>query len=210
MTSNNSASRRSLLAIAALLFLFAAVLAARPAQADFIVSNIKIIECGAEPCTNPVRQPFEIDAINSVSVNKDIILPPNSVFTALHVLFGLWPEKDLKHIGFRCLDTLCNELTGFDSGVDFRNPEFVTNIPDLKGLTSVGTIVPDTKTLSPQAAIDWLPGRVRSFFDGKRIEDNGTTVAVLFAHIPEPATVTLFGFGLLGLGLAAVRRRPAA
>lgn len=182
----------------------------KAAQADFIDGAIKILDCPPGPtCIFPVTQQFIIDPNNDFTVIKDIFVQPQPPIIAFHVAAGLWPEKDLKHMGFRCLDINCIDITGFDPSVDFANPIFDVNIGDLHGLTAVGIFEPDVKFVSPSEAIAWLPDRqiFRDFFATRNVVDFGQ-VAVLFAHIPAPGTVTLFVLGLLGLG-AAGRRRTA-
>ncbi len=178
------------------------------AKADFIEGAIKILDCPPGPvCVFPVTQTFVIDANNNFTVQKDIIVQPQPPITAFHVAAGLWDEKDLKHMGFRCLDIACNDITGFDQTVNFANPVFDINFPDLHGLSFVGSLVPDVKFVSPLEAIAWLPNRqiFTDFFATRNVIDTGT-VAVLFAHIAEPATAALFIAGVLGLALLRRRR----
>lgn len=121
---------------------------------------------------------------------------------------GLWPEKDIKHIGFRCLDLSCLDIADFDASVQFANPVFDLDILDLHGLSAVGSIVPDAQLMSPAEAVDWLPDRqiFRDFFAARNVIDFGQ-VAVLSTHIPAPGTVTLLLLGLSGLAAVPLRRR---
>ena len=212
MTKLFSAMRLPLATIGALMILVG-VVNVKAAHADFIGGINKQLDCplGGLECGFQVTQQFVIDPINSFTVIKDIIVQPQpEPLFVFHVGAGLWEEKDLKHLGFLCLDASCDAITGFGGDVRFENPLFDIDIPDLHGLSTVGQRIPDVKFVSPLEAIAWLPDRpiFQEFFFNRDVLDQGL-VPVLFTHIPEPSTLYLFGLGILGLAWLTRRRRTA-
>jgi len=111
-------------------------------------------------------------------------------------------------------DILVGEAGGVDSG-----PLFVFSDLDWLGLP--GRIVGAQATISDRQlgdnfTLSFTDDSVTLDFDGEpgvttRIDRNEfITVSLETEHIPAPATIGLFGLGLVGLGVAARRRRRGA
>ena len=94
-------------------------------------------------------------------------------------------------------------LSIFVDGGLFATETFTSPFPSGGGLAEISYNLADLSILNNQT-VEFV------FAGGTEFDVQLDDVAVSFTDVPEPATLGLFGAGLLALGMAGRRRKPAA
>jgi len=189
-------------------------LGAGPVQAGLVGDDVKLTCSGGNiVCDDSTDYGGETMATGTVSDGDFEFLVDAQGLSGPVVEFDLG-DSYIRMTNVFGQDILVGQVGGANSG-----PVFVFSDLDWLGLS--GRIVGAEATTSDRPlganfTLDFTDDSVTLDFDGEsgvstRIDRNEfITVSLETEHIPAPATIGRFGLGLVGLGVAARRRRRGA